>query len=115
MVAIFKPTLDRVIIKKDSSRTASAPVRGVLLPEGADIDPFVHATVIQIGDGRYSELGEWQPTTFENGDRVVVGKTAGLPVILDGEQYHLFRESEIFGYVLDDEVKTTDLEVVAND
>jgi chaperonin GroES len=91
----IKPLGDRVVVqpKPADDKTES----GLYIPDSAKEKPQ-EGTVVAIGPGRV-ENGNRIEMTVEEGDQILYGKYAGTEVTLDGEEYLIMRESDIFGIV----------------
>jgi chaperonin GroES len=91
----IKPLGDRVVVqpKPAEEKTDS----GLYIPDSAQEKPQ-RGTVRAIGEGRVED-GTRIEMTVEEGDEVLYGKYAGTEVTLNGEEYLIMRESDIFGIV----------------
>ncbi len=94
-MASIKPLGDRVVVqpKPAEEKTDS----GLYIPESAQDKPQ-KGTVVSIGPGRV-ENGNRIEMTVEEGDEILYGKYAGTEVTLDGDEYLIMRESDIFGVI----------------
>lgn len=93
----IQPLADRVIVKpgKPEEKTKG----GIILPDTAKEKP-IEGTVVAVGPGKYSESdGKIIPMTVKVGDKVLYGKYSGTEVTVDGEEYLIMRENDIFGIV----------------
>jgi chaperonin GroES len=57
------------------------------------------AEVIAVGPGKPLDNGERRRLTVKPGNKVLVGKYAGTEVKLDGTEYVVVREDDIFGII----------------
>ena len=91
----IKPLGDRVVVqpKPADDKTES----GLYIPDSAKEKPQ-RGTVKSVGPGRV-ENGTQIDMTVEEGQEVLYGKYAGTEVTLDGEEYLIMRESDIFGII----------------
>jgi chaperonin GroES len=91
----IKPLGDRVVVqpKPAEEKTES----GLYIPDSAKEKPQ-RGTVKSVGPGRV-ENGTQIDMTVEEGQEVLYGKYAGTEVTLDGEEYLIMRESDIFGII----------------
>jgi len=71
---------------------------GIVIPDTAKEKPAT-AEVIAVGPGKPLDNGELRPLTVKPGDKVLVGKYAGTEVKLDGTEYVVVREDDIFGII----------------
>jgi chaperonin GroES len=94
-MASIKPLGDRVVVqpKEAEEKTDS----GLYIPESAQDKPQ-KGTVVAIGPGRV-ENGNQIEMTVEEGDEILYGKYAGTEVTLDGEEFLIMRETDIFGVI----------------
>ncbi|WP_103017915.1 co-chaperone GroES [Salinibacter ruber] len=70
---------------------------GLYIPDSAKEKPQ-EGTVVATGPGRVED-GTRIEMTVEEGNDVLYGKYAGTEVTLDGDEYLIMRESDIFGVV----------------
>jgi chaperonin GroES len=84
----IKPLADRVVIEPLAAETKTAS--GIYIPDSAKEKPQ-QGKVVAVGKGTKDE-----PTTVKVGDRVLYGKYAGTELKLDGGDYIIMRESDIF-------------------
>ena len=91
----IKPLGDRVVVqpKPAEEKTES----GLYIPDSAKEKPQ-EGTVVATGPGR-AENGTQIEMTVEEDDDVIYGQYAGTEVTLDGDEYLIMRESDIFGIV----------------
>jgi len=84
----IKPLADRVIIEVSPAeeRTAS----GIIIPDTAKEKPQ-KGTVLAVGNGKKDE-----PLTVKVGDVVLYGKYAGTEINVEGKDYLIMREADIF-------------------
>lgn len=94
-MASIKPLGDRVVVqpKEADEKTES----GLYIPDSAQEKPQ-KGTVIAIGPGRV-ENGTKIDMTVSAGDEILYGKYAGTEVTIEGEEYLIMRESDIFGVI----------------
>jgi len=87
----LQPLADRVLVApaKAEEKTAS----GIIIPDTAKEKPQ-RGTVLAVGNG-----GKDEPMTVKTGDNVLYGKYAGTEVTVDGKEYLIMRESDIFAIV----------------
>jgi len=84
----IRPLADRVVIKPLEAETQTAS--GIYIPDSAKEKPQ-QGEVVAAGKGTKDE-----PTTVKIGDTVLYGKYAGTELKLDGSDYLIMRESDIF-------------------
>jgi len=88
MSVSIRPLADRVLVEAAPAeeRTAS----GIIIPDTAKEKPQ-RGTVIAVGNGKKDE-----PVTVKVGDQVLYGKYAGTEIMVEGKEYLIMRESDIF-------------------
>ncbi|MBX7181457.1 MAG: co-chaperone GroES [Bacteroidia bacterium] len=88
MSVSIRPLADRVLVEAAPAeeRTAS----GIIIPDTAKEKPQ-RGTVIAVGNGKKDE-----PVTVKVGDQVLYGKYAGTEITVEGKEYLIMRESDIF-------------------
>ena len=92
----IKPLGDRVIVKaKEAEETTKG---GIILPDTAKEKP-IEGTVVAIGAGKVTEEGKLVAMNVKVGDVVLYGKYSGTEVKIDGDEYLIMRESDIYGIV----------------
>ena len=65
-----------------------------MLPE-SNITKNQEGEVLAVGAGYRTRDGDTVPVTVSVGDKVLLPEYGGLPIKLDGEELHLFRNDEI--------------------
>lgn len=84
----IKPIADRVIVQPDVAEEKTAS--GIIIPDTAKEKPQ-RGKVLAVGTGKKDE-----PMTVKPGDTVLYGKYAGTEVNVEGQDYLIMRESDIF-------------------
>ena len=92
----FTPLHDKVLVKRTEEEEKSAG--GIVLPGSATEKPS-QGEVIAVGPGKKSENGDVSPVGVEVGDTVIFGQYGGNEIKIDGEEYLILSESDIFGVV----------------
>ena len=85
------PLHDRVIVKPAAAEEKTAG--GIIIPDTAKEKPM-KGKVIAVGNGKKDE-----PMTVKAGDTVLYGKYAGTEITIEGDEYLIMRESDIFAIV----------------
>lgn len=85
------PLHDRVIVEPAAAEEKTAS--GIIIPDTAKEKPQ-RGTVIAAGTGKKDE-----PMTVKVGDAVLYGKYSGTEIQIDGKDYLIMRESDIFAIV----------------
>jgi len=91
-----KPLSDRIIIKPAPAEEKTKG--GIILPDTAKEKPVI-GEVVAVGPGRKSDDGKLVPMEIKVGDKVLYGKYSGTEVTIDGQEYLIMRESDIFAIV----------------
>ena len=84
----IKPLADRVIVEPAAAEEKTAS--GIIIPDTAKEKPQ-KGSIIAIGTGKKDE-----PLTVKVGDTVLYGKYAGTEINVEGKEYLIMRESDIF-------------------
>jgi chaperonin GroES len=92
----LKPLADRVIIKPAEAEETTKG--GLFLPDTAKEKP-IEGTVVAVGPGKVAEDGKAVKPEVKEGDKVLYGKYSGTEVTIDGEEYLIMRENDIFAIV----------------
>ena len=87
----IKPLADRVLVEAAAAEETTAS--GIIIPDTAKEKPQ-KGKVIAVGNGKKDE-----PLTVKAGDSVLYGKYAGTEITVDGQEYLIMRESDIFAIV----------------
>lgn len=85
------PIADRVIVEAAAAEEKTAG--GLIIPDTAKEKPQ-RGKVVAVGTGKKDE-----PMTVKVGDMVLYGKYAGTEVSIEGKDYLIMRESDIFAIV----------------
>ncbi|MFQ6103204.1 MAG: co-chaperone GroES [Candidatus Glassbacteria bacterium] len=91
-----KPLADRVLIKPIEEEEQKKG--GIIIPDTAKEKPQ-QGEVVAVGPGRVSESGERVKLEVNVSDKVLYGKYAGTEVTIDGDDYLIMRESDIFAII----------------
>ena len=87
----FKPLADRVLVEPASAEEKTAS--GIIIPDTAKEKPQ-KGKIIAIGNGTKENK-----ITVKVGDQVLYGKYSGTELNINGEDYLIMKESDIFGTV----------------
>ena len=87
----LKPLADRVLVEPAPAEEKT--VGGIIIPDTAKEKPQ-RGKVVAAGNGKKDE-----PMTVKAGDTVLYGKYAGTEITIDGKEYLIMRESDIFAIV----------------
>ena len=86
-----KPLADRVLVEAAEAETKTAG--GIIIPDTVKEKPQ-KGKVIAVGTGKKDE-----PITVKVGDTVLYGKYAGTEIQIDGREYLIMRESDIYAVI----------------
>lgn len=87
----IKPLADRVLVEPAAAEEKTAS--GIIIPDTAKEKPQ-RGAVVAVGTGKKDE-----PLTVKVGDQILYGKYAGTEITIDGKDYLIMRESDIFAIV----------------
>ena len=92
----INPLGDRIVVKPMEAEEKTKG--GIILPDTAKEKP-VEGTVVAAGPGRISDDGKVITMQIKKGDKVLYGKYSGSEVTVEGEDYLIMRESDIFAII----------------
>ncbi|MBU2645579.1 co-chaperone GroES [bacterium] len=92
----IRPLHDQVIVKRKDAE--SKTTSGIIIPDTAKEKPQ-EGTVIAAGPGIRKEDGTLFPLDVKKGDLILFSKYAGTEVKIDGEDYLMMKEGDIFGII----------------
>jgi len=87
----IKPLADRVVVEPAAAEEKTAS--GLFIPDTAKEKPQ-RGTIVAVGGGKKDE-----PITVKVGDAVLYGKYAGTEISVDGKEYLIMREADIFAVI----------------
>jgi len=94
----IEPLDDRVLLEKVDE--SSVTLGGIFIPDTAK-EPSQMAIIVACGTGRINVRdGSRVPMQVEVGDRVWVGKYAGVEIEFGGRKFNMVRESDCLGKVV---------------
>ena len=92
----IKPLHEKVVVERMEAEGKSAG--GILIPDSAKEKPM-RGIVIAVGPGRVLENGDVKALDVKKGDKVLFGGYAGSEVKVDGKDYLIVNESEIYAVI----------------
>jgi len=92
----LNPLADRVVVKPAEAEEQTKG--GIILPDTAKEKP-VEGTIVAAGPGKVADSGDLVKMTVNVGDKVLYGKYSGTEVTIEGEEYLIMRESDIFAII----------------
>ncbi len=87
----IKPLADRVIIEAAAAEQKTSG--GIIIPDTAKEKPQ-KGIIVAVGNGKKDE-----PMTVKVGDNVLYGKYAGTEITIDGKEYLIMKEADIYAIV----------------
>jgi chaperonin GroES len=87
----IKPLADRVIVEAAAAEQKTSG--GIIIPDTAKEKPQ-KGKIVAVGNGKKDE-----PMTVKVGDNVLYGKYAGTEITIDGKEYLIMKESDIYAIV----------------
>ena len=87
----IKPLADRVVVLPNAAEEKTAS--GIIIPDTAKEKPQ-RGQVVAAGPGKKDE-----PITVKVGDQVLYGKYGGTELTVEGTDYMIMRESDIYAIV----------------
>ena len=92
----IRPLHDRIIVKRLAQEEKTKG--GIIIPDTAKEKP-IRGKVISTGKGRLNDEGKTLPLDVKTGDKVLFGKYAGTEFKMDGDEYLMMREEDIYGII----------------
>ncbi len=93
VMAKVKPLADRVLV--EAAPAEETTKGGIIIPDTAKEKPQ-RGKVVAVGSGRVAEDGKVTPLSVKVGDEVLYGKYSGTELSLEGNEYLIMRESDIY-------------------
>lgn len=90
------PLHDRIIVKPSEPQETTKG--GIIIPDTAQEKPM-QGEIIAVGKGRITDEGKEIALQVQPGQKVLYGKYSGTEVNVDGEEYLIMRESDIFAII----------------
>lgn len=87
----IKPLADRVLVEAAAAEQKTSG--GIIIPDTAKEKPQ-KGKVVAIGTGKKDE-----PITVKVGDTILYGKYAGTEITVEGKEYLIMRESDIYAII----------------
>ncbi|UOF94362.1 MAG: co-chaperone GroES [Bacteroides sp.] len=87
----IKPLADRVVIEASPAKQQTSS--GIIIPDTAKEKPQ-KGNVVAVGGGKKDD-----PLTVKIGDIVLYGKYSGTEIEIDGKEYLIMRESDIYAII----------------
>jgi len=91
-----KPLNDHILVRPAQAEEKTRG--GIILPDTAKEKP-AEGVVIALGEGKLLDDGKRSPFQVKLDDRVIYSKYAGHEITIDGEEYKVIQESDIYAIV----------------
>jgi chaperonin GroES len=95
-MANLKPLGDKVVVEVLDAEEKTAS--GIYLPDSAKKKPQ-EGTVVATGNGRVLDNGERNSLSVKVGDKVLFSKYGGNEVSIDGKDYTILDEDQIYAVI----------------
>ncbi|MEQ1935806.1 MAG: co-chaperone GroES [Fimbriimonadaceae bacterium] len=92
----LKPLGDKIVVKLNEEEEKSAG--GILLPDAAKKKPQT-GKVISVGSGRVLDNGDRNAMNVKAGDTVLFSKYGGNEVSVDGQDFMILDEDQIYAVI----------------
>tara|TARA_B000000609_G_C24081049_1_gene297428 strand:- start:169 stop:456 length:288 start_codon:yes stop_codon:yes gene_type:complete len=92
----FRPLHDNVLVKRTEEEETSSG--GIILSGSAKEKPS-QGEVVAVGPGKTNDAGEASTMNVSVGDTVIFGQYGGNEIKLNGEEYLILCEKDLFGVV----------------
>ena len=93
MAVNFRPLSDKVLVKPSEAEAQTSG--GIFIPDSAKQKPQ-EGTVLALGPGRILDDGSRSKLTVEVGDKVIYSKYGGTELKLEGTDYIILDEDQIY-------------------
>lgn len=93
----LKPLGDRVLVERIEQEEEMTP-GGIIIPDSAK-EKSTQGRVVAAGPGKRDKEGQRIPMEIKVGDRIVFGKWGGNEIKMDGKEYLLLKEDDIYGII----------------
>ena len=92
----IKPLADRVVVKPAPAEEKTAS--GIIIPDTAKEKPMM-GEIVAAGKGKTTDDGKFVAMELKVGDKVLYGKYSGTEVTIEGEDYLIMRESDVYAII----------------
>lgn len=92
----IQPLADRIVIKPSEAEEKTAS--GIIIPDTAKEKPM-QGEVVAAGKGRIADDGKLVAMELKVGDKVLYGKYSGTEVSIEGQDYLIMRESDVYAKI----------------
>jgi len=92
----IRPLHDRVVVRRMEEERMSAG--GIVIPDAAAEKPS-KGEVVAVGPGKRLDNGQIAELGVKVGDKVLFGKYSGTEIKIDGKDYVVMREEDLFAII----------------
>jgi chaperonin GroES len=92
----IKPLADRILVKPNEAEEKTAS--GIIIPDTAKEKPM-QGEVVAVGQGKVTDAGNFVKLEVKVGDKILYGKYSGTEVTIDGVEYLIMRESDVYAII----------------
>ncbi len=93
---MLKPVGDRVLIQMKEQEQITKS--GIILSQKVQEKPIL-GVVIEIGDGKRDEDGDFLEMLIKKGDKVIINKYAGTDIEYEEKEYKIVKEEDILAVI----------------
>jgi len=86
----FVPQGDRVLVEPAAAEEKTSG--GIIIPDSAQEKPQ-KGVIVAVGPGKKKD----EPITVKVGDKILYGKYSGTEISIDGKEYLIMKQDDIFG------------------
>ena len=91
-----RPLHDRILVERIEEEEKTAG--GIIIPDAAKEKPS-QGKVVAVGNGKKTDDGKVVQLDVKEGDKILFGKYAGTEIKVDGQEYLMMREDEVFAVI----------------
>ncbi len=91
-----RPLHDRILVERIDEEEKTPG--GIIIPDTAKEKPS-QGRVVAVGNGKKTEDGKVIPLEVKVGDKILFGKYAGTEIKIEGKEYLMMREDEVFAII----------------
>ena len=92
----IQPLADRVVVEPSPAEEKTAS--GIIIPDTAKEKPQ-EGKIVAVGKGRITDDGKEIPLELKVGDKILYGKYSGTEITIDGEEYLIMKESDVYAKI----------------
>jgi chaperonin GroES len=92
----LRPLHDRVVVRRLEEERVSAG--GIVIPDNAAEKPS-KGEVVAVGPGKRLDDGSVAALSVKVGEKVLFGKYSGTEVKIDGKEFVVLREEDLFAVI----------------